>query len=740
MRHHRAIDGTGRYVDDVSRPGQLHLAVVRSNVAHGQVRDIDVADALALPGVVAALRPQDLRPMPHIPIRTAGRPELEPWLQPALADGVVRYVGQPVAAVVAEDAHRAEDAAERVQVAIDPLPAVGAAHEDWEQADVLLELEGRHGPVAEAFARADHVLTQTFRVARRTGAPIETRGVLADWQEGDGVLQTWGPTKFIWFTRAVLAEALGLPEDRVICHRVDVGGMFGTRGEVYPEDLLVAWASRALGRPVKWIEDRREHLLAINQAPEEEHVFELAVSAAGDLLAYRDRVVLDMGAYARPIGSRVPALVIENLPGPYRWEATDVRVTGRLSHKTPVGTVRAPTRIASNFVRERMVDAAADLLGMSPVELRRRNLITPDELPYVRSLDDEERLVYEGGDYPAMMDDLLERADIDGLRDELAERRARGELVGCGVATFLEGSGIGLEEAAAMELAVSGRVRVVTTASEVGQGLDATLREIACARLGLSETVVDVDSGSSFGPPAGRGTYGSRSTVFAGAAVDAACEALLDRLRAAAARRLCVEEAVLAFDGDRVHGPDGSVRWQELAPLRAEATWRSEGPTFGFGMHLAVVSVDADTGLPTVERVIAGYDCGRVIRSAGVVGQLVGGTVQGLGATLMEQLAFAPDGQPQSTSFVEYLLPTCRDVPRVDTVVWQSEGIHGNPLGLRGAGEAGVAGVAAAVGNALADALGGRGPLELPVSPEGLLALADECRVAVVPSIEGASC
>lgn len=726
MRLHPALDGSGHYVDDVDRPGQLHLAVVRSNLAHGTIRGIDPEPALALSGVVRAILPDDLQPMPRIPIRTAWRPELEDWLQPVLAETTVRYVGQPVAAVLAEDPYVAEDAAEQVRVDLEPLPVVASDEPGWEEVQPVLKLDGRHGPVDELFEQADHVLRETFRIARRTGSPIETRGVVAEWQPHDGVLQMWGPTKFIWFTRRVVAQVLELPEDRVICHRVDVGGMFGTRGEVYPEDLLVAWSAQQVGRPVKWIEDRREHLLAINQSAEELHDVEVAVTTDGELLAYRDRVSFDMGAFARPIGSRVPALVIENFPGPYRWRGTQVEVACKPSHKTPTGTVRAPTRIGSNYVRERMVDAAALAVGLHPIEIRRRNLLTQDELPYERALDEHEVLLYEGGDYGALMGELIERAGGDSLLSQVHARRDAGELVGVGISTFLEGSGIGETEVAGLRLEASGRVTVLTTASEVGQGLDETLRRVAARRLGLDPNSVDVDSGSSFGPPGGRGTYGSRSTVFAGSATDAACAKLLDQIAASGAAALGTSADEVEVEPGMVRGAGAQVTWQNLAPLQVEAEFASTGPTFGFGMHMAVARVDADTGAVELERTMVGYDTGRVVRREGVEGQLIGGTVQGLGAALFERLAYGDEAQPQSASFVEYMLPTCADVPRVEAVVWEAESVMGNPLGARGAGEAGAAGAAAAVGNAIAAALGGVGPTELPLSPESVLQLVDQ--------------
>ncbi|MBS1676200.1 MAG: xanthine dehydrogenase family protein molybdopterin-binding subunit [Actinobacteria bacterium] len=741
VRPHPALAGSGRYTDDQSRPDQVYMAVVRSDAAHGRLLGLDVSAALALPGVVRVVVPDDLDPMPHIPIRTASLPELERCLQPVLPLEEIRYVGQPVAAVIAEDPALAEDAAERVRLEVQPLAVTGFEEPGWEETEPLLKMEAEQGQVEESFAVAAHVVRRELRIRRRTGAPIETRGILAEWQATDGVLQLWGPAKFIWFTRGVIAAALGITEDHVICHRVDVGGMFGTRGELYPEDVLAAWAAREVGRPVKWIEDRREHLLAMNQSAEELHRFELAVAADGELLAYRDEVVLDMGAYPRPIGSRIPALVIENLPGPYRWRASEVKVAWRTSNKAPVGTVRAPTRVASNFVREHAIDLAAAAVGLDRLELRRRNLITPAELPFERVLDEHETVRYEGGDYPALMDELFDAVGGPVLDAAVADRRAAGELVGIGLATILEGSGIGQDESAAITLERSGRFRVRTTASEVGQGLDETLRRVAAERLDVPADLVDVESGSSFAPPGGRGTYGSRSTVFAGASVDAACTGLLEELRTKAAAALGGPTGEIRFDREGAKRGRRRIDWVDLGPTEAEGAWSSDGPTFGFGMFVAIARVDRDTGFVTLERMTVAFDCGRAIYPAGVEGQLRGGAVQGISAALLEAVDYGAGGQPQSTSLVEYMLPTCADVPRIDVRIWESGEVTANPLGVRGPGEVGTAGAPAAVASAVADALGGRAPVELPITPEAVLALIDEIGEPTLGQLErGAAC
>jgi CO/xanthine dehydrogenase Mo-binding subunit len=705
FHHPEVVTGLSEYVDDVERPGALAAAIVRSPEAHGRILEIDAAAALAAPGVRAVLTAADLGEVPTIPIRSFPHPWLEAGRQPVLATGRVRYVGEPVAVVVAEDRYLAEDAAEAVVLDIEPLPAVvDLAATDpeplfgAERDNRLCRWEAGDGDVDGAFATAALVVEETFETARHTGVPLETRGLVAEWSDGGQTLEVWGATKFISFTQRSLAAWFGLTPERVLCHHVDVGGMFGVRGELYPEDFLIPWAAQVVGRPVKWIEDRREHLLTINHARGMRITVGLALDAGGRFLGLRSRAIVDMGAYARPIGARVPLLAIEEMPGPYRWGTHSLIAEGQATTKTPVGTVRGPVALECTFARERVIDIAAARLGLDAAEIRRRNLVTPDELPFTRrygfGLHDQH---YDSGDFPAMLDALLARARDAGMYEAREALRAAGVPAGIGLGLFLAHSGLGETEQLTVTL-VDGEVLVYTAAAELGQGLDRLVRLVAAEALGPNPPPVRVVSGSTITAPPSRGTFASRSAIFVGSAVRDACE----RLRAAV-------------------GEGPVVPWAELGPLTVTGEHRDSEFAFGFGGHVALVSVDPEIGEPRIERLIVGYDCGRAIDADGVEGQLIGATVMGIGGTLYEELRYDADGQPQTTTLMDYLVPTLAEVPAIDAVMFEYPAT-GNPLGAKGAGEAGVIAVGAAVANAVADALGRQdGLTRLPLTAERIL-------------------
>jgi carbon-monoxide dehydrogenase large subunit len=724
--HPEVVTGRSEYVDDVHRPNALAAAIVRSPEAHARILAVDASAALASAGVRAVLTAADLQPVPFIPIRSFPHPWLEARRQPVLATDRVRYVGEPVAVVVADDPYLAEDAAEAVMLDLEPLPAVI----DPDAPDPaplfgpgldnrLCHWEAGDGNVDAACAAAALVVEETFETGRHTGVPMETRGLVAEWSDDGRTLEVWGATKFISFTQRALADWFGVELDRVLCHHVDVGGMFGVRGELYPEDFLIPWAAQAVGRPVKWIEDRREHLLAINHARGMRVTVSLAVDGDGRFLALRSRAVVDMGAYARPIGARIPLLAIEEMPGPYRYGAHALIGEGRATTKTPVGTVRAPVALECTFARERVIDIAAVRLGLDAAEIRRRNLVTPDELPFTRryghGLHDQH---YDSGDFPAMLDGLLARAAQAGLPAARDALRATGVPAGIGLGLFLAHSGLGESEQLMVTL-VDGELLVYTGAAEMGQGLDRLIRLVAADSWGEGLPPVRVVSGSTIAAPPSRGTFASRSAIFVGSAVRDACQKLLDAAAAGAAQRLGAP-VVRTPDGFRDDGGN-SVGWNELGPLTARGEHRDPEFAFGFGGHVALVSLDVETGEPRIERLIVGYDCGRAIDPAGVEGQLVGAAVMGIGGTLYEELRYDEYGQPLSTTFMDYLVPTLAEVPAIDTVVFEYPAT-GNPLGAKGAGEAGVIGVGAAVANALADALGRPdGLTQLPLTAERIL-------------------
>jgi len=700
--HPELVTGEGHFVGDVHLPDALTAVVVRSIEAHGRLLAVETAAARRVRGVRAVLTAADLPHPAVIPIRSFEQPGMTAAAQPVLAGARVRYVGEPVAVVVADDPHVAEDAAELVGVEVDPLPPViepvpdaGEPLFDGLEGNRLCRWETAQGDVARVLERATVVVEEEFRTGRHTGLPLETRGLVAAWSGSGRRLELWGPTKFLSFNREVVSGWFDIPAGDVVVRRVGVGGMFGVRGEIYPEDFLVPWAAQVTGRPVRWVEDRREHFVATNHAPELRYAVRIGLDGDGRLLGLGADIALDMGAYARGNGSRLALLAIEELVGPYLWEATSIVASGWATNKTPVGSVRAPVALESTFARERAIDIAASRLGLDPAEVRRRSLVPRKAMPFTRRFGgDAHDLVYADGDFPSFYERLLRVSRFDELRAARDRRRSTGELVGIGTALFVAHSGLGGEER--VEVAPrDGRIVVSTAASEVGQGLDRLIRLVVSESLGIPGRLVDVASGEHGGTSWTAGTYSSRLAIFVGNAVRDGCE----RLAAAAA------EAGLA--------------WEDLEGLSVTGTHRDAEPTFGFGGNVALVSVDPAGAAAEVEELTLVCDCGRALDPPSVRGQLCGGTAHGLGVTLLEELRYDETGQPLSVSFMDYLVPTATDMPPAVRIELLDGWATTNPLGVKGAGEAGVVGVGAAVANAVADALGPTGThvTRLPLTP-----------------------
>lgn len=723
--HGPLLLGRGGYVGDVHRDGQLSLAVVRSVEAHGTIRRIEAEDAKKVPGVHAVLTAADLpRPL-YLPLRTQDHPEYLRFLEPVLADDKVRYVGQPVAVVVADSAHLAEDAAELVDVDVEPADATTSA---WEPGieplwggvpdNITATIHADDGNIDDVFARADVIVRADLRVGRDTGMPMETRGLVAEWFD-DGRLHLWGPTKIVQFVRRTIADFFEIAHDAVVCHHVAVGGMFGPRGELYPEDFLVPWAAAVLKRPVKWVEDRHEHFLSINHSREQHHQAEVAATTDGRLLGLRADIWIDMGAYIHPVAWRVPEGTVEHLPGPYPWEAVSIRCRAACTNKTPAGTMRGPTNYETTFVRERLLDLVADRLGLDPVEVRRKNLIPAGALPYEQALGPElPPVTYDSGDFTQVFDGLLERSHLADIRADLANRRSNGELVGLGVACFLGHSGLGVDETVRLDLLPGGRFRVATSASETGQNLASMVSRMVERGLGIREVPVEVVTGDTDTHDGGRGTFSSRSTMLVGSAVLEGCHRLRQAAIDKAAALLDRSAVDLTITCNGVECPAGSVTWSDIAPLTVDGYHRMPAPTYGFGAHLAIAAIDAATAELHVERLGVAFDCGTIIDPAGANAQLEGATAQGLAGAAFAELPFDPTGQPMATSFMDYLVPTAAEVPPIEVYPFELPGTTGNPLGAKGVGEAGIIGVGAAVANAVSDALANAGAVDsLPVKP-----------------------
>jgi carbon-monoxide dehydrogenase large subunit/6-hydroxypseudooxynicotine dehydrogenase subunit gamma len=742
----RLLRGLGRFGADFSARGQLWARVVRSPEAHGRLRTVDVSRARQAAGVAAAVTAADLPGRPRIPVRLAVQDiDLSRYLQPVLADGVVRYVGEPLAVLVAEDPYLAEDAAELVDIDIEPCPAVldarAAAGPDspllHPGGNVAAEFTLGFGDVAAAFATAARVVQVEVAIGRHAAVPLEPRTLLADVDPVTGALAIFGMTKVPVFNRDLLAGLLGMDETLIHVHAVDAGGGFGARGEFYPEDFLVPWLARTLRRPVKWVEDRAEHLVAVNHSRQQAHRLAAAFDAGGRITGLRAHVVHDNGAYCRTHGIIVPELTLAMLPGPYRVPAYRGRVQVVLTSKTPCGTYRAPGRFEGSVAREQLLDVAADELGIDRVELRRRNLLQPDELPCQRPMSTlGEDVVLDAGDYPALLAAAGAEADRLGYPAEVARGRQAGRRRGLGVAAFLEKSGLGPQETADVVVSGTGAVHVYSGGTSLGQGIETVLAQIAADALDIDPAAVSVVNGDTALQPFGGGSWASRSTVVAGSAVHAAAGAVRDRAIEVAARMLEAAPADLVCAGGAVsvRGDPGSVvtlgeiaaatgaasQWLrpgEPAGLSARRRFEVTHMTYPYGVHIAVVDVDPGTGGVQVLRYLVAYEVGRAVNPALVEGQLRGGAAQGIGGALLEEFCYDEAGQPQSATFMDYRIPTAAEVPPIDVLVTQDSPAPGNPLGVRGAGEGGVSAAGAAVASAVRDALGLAGSVaQLPLT------------------------
>jgi carbon-monoxide dehydrogenase large subunit len=737
------VRGEGCFAADVNFPRQLHMRVVRTERAHGLLRGIETEAARAMPGVVAVWTAADIADMPPIPFRATKLRGLEPYCQPVMARDRVRYVGEPVAVVFAEDAYLAEDAAELVVADIEELPVLlDAAAAPGEFAPGLgtepAVVRKGYGNVDAAFHAAHAVVELTLSVGRHSGVPLETRGAIARYDAAHDVLELHGTAKKQHWNRDEIARLLGRSPAGVHLFEGHVGGGFGVRGELYPEDLLVCAAALRLRRPVKWIEDRREHFLATNHSRQQHHRIRAAVDAQGRLLAIDDVFFHDQGAYVRTHGARVADLAAGMLPGPYRLPAYRVAGHFRLTNKTPAATYRAPGRYETTFVRERLMDAIAARLGLSPVEVRRRNLISTAEMPHARPLDAlGTDIVLDSGDYAGLLDKALQRFGWDSLQNELAARRATGESVGAGIAFFVEKSGLGPSDGVRVSVDATGGVELVSGASSVGQGVETALAQICAEALGVDYQRIRVVRGRTDRIEFGNGAHASRVTVMSGSATWKAALAVRDMALTMAAELLQLPAAILTIrDGQvmradgatgpvmplgdlaRQMGPNSPLMRGRTPGLTAERWFWSDHMTYPYGVHLALLRLDRDTGAVIVERYLVANDIGRAVNPMLVEGQIVGGFAQGLGGALFEEFRYDDQGQPLSTTFADYLIPTIAEMPAVDVLIAEDAPSPLNPLGVKGAGEGGTNAVGAAIAAAVDDALGRSGAVtKLPILP-----------------------
>jgi aerobic carbon-monoxide dehydrogenase large subunit len=738
----RFLRGEGRFVDDLAIPGMLHAAFLRSPHAHAVIKSMRTAAAAAAPGVVRVLTFAAVeRWMKPLPLFGAAPPglaavvkfEVRQAPQWALCRERARHVGEIVAMVVADSPERAEDAVELIEVDWEQLPPVvdmlhaadagsPLVHPEW-GTNVGIGFTHSIGDADGAFTRADAVVSETFHIQRYVGMPLECRGVVAAWDRRDGTLTTWNSTQVSHFVQQGLMTALGLPPHKIRVIAPDLGGGFGTKASGYPEDALVPIAALALGRPIKWIESRREHMSGAAHARHQVHAISLAATRDGAILGVRDRIWLDLGAY-NVWGVVLPYNTVAHLIGPHRIKNMRVDVQAVVTNKTPNAPYRGAGRPETVFAMDRIVDCLARELGMDPAELRRRNYIRPDELPYDFGMPyrDGNPLVYDSGDFPAALEQALAAAGYREFRAEQARLRPRGVYRGVGISGYVEGTAIGPFEGATVKLDLAGRVIVATGAVSSGQGHETSFAQIAADALGVPLDWVTVVGGDTAAVPFGVGTFASRSAVTAGSSIADACREVRTKVVRAASVLLEAGPDDIEIDDGRVfvRGSPGSgvdlarvvqasiptfARPGVASPdFEASAYHHVPTVTYASAVHVAQVEVDVGTGGVRLLRYVVAHDCGRVINPTIVEGQVHGGVAQGVGGALFEEMVYDETGQLLTGSLMDYAVPKADDLPLIETVHLEYPSPR-NPLGVKGLGEGGAISPPAAIANAIEDAL-----------------------------------
>jgi len=730
----RLLKGEGQYVADLARDGMLHAAMVRSPIPHGFLKEVDFTNASRMPGVHAVITAADIERtlgrLPKIPMRQDAVDTVVPFFQPVIAKDKVRYVGEPVAVVVADTAAQAQDAADAVALDIEPLPVVADADAaegpvrlfESESTNCALLLAGVKGDVEAAFANAPYTRKERFKVHRHTAVPMETRGSMAQWDGSGKQLTVWGATKAPFLCRRILAPLFGMPEADIRMVEGDTGGSFGVRGEFYPDDFLIPFAGRHVGRAVKWIETRSEHFISCNHSREADCEIEIACTREGRILGLRARARTDIGAYVRTNGVTPSRNMAQVSTGPYRIPNVRFEVAMMLTNKTPVGTYRAPGRFETDFFRERLLDIAARELGIDRVEFRRRNLVAQGEMPYpLPTLEPMgAKTECDSGNYRSTLERCLQEfgwTEKERLNGTLVDGRYHGLGIGC----YIEGGASGPREGARLVLNSDASFTVYTGSSANGQGLETVFSQIAADGLGVPmNRIRHVFHGSTEYVKEGFGAFASRSIVMGGSAIVLVAKDLNYRIRAEAAKRLGCNEEDVRLEEDHAHAPNkGKIYLGELAGLSAEGSFANSKRTYSYGTHCAHIAVDAATGTIEVLDYVGVEDVGRIVNPETLHGQGYGAIVQGLSAVLHENLVYDGEGQLLSGSFADYSLPVARDFPHMHLVALEECPSPLNPLGAKGAGEGGIIPTGGVIANALAAALSSLGvePRELPLTP-----------------------
>ncbi|MBZ5579877.1 MAG: xanthine dehydrogenase family protein molybdopterin-binding subunit [Acidobacteriia bacterium] len=753
----RLITGTATYLDDLKLPGMHHACVVRSPHAAARIKNINVKPALELPGVVAVFTGADVKEVGPVPC-AAGLPGLRVPHHHILAQDRVYLVGHPVAVVVATDRYIAADAADLVEVDYQELPAVAdpekalapgapAVHPQWPD-NVAFTFHQEGGDTAKAFQDAEVVVKQRITSQRLIPTAMETRGVVADWKAGEKSMTLWSSTQVPHLLRTLLAGMLGMPENRLRVITPEVGGAFGSKLNVYAEEALMAFISMRIGKPVKWVESRRENFLCTIHGRGHVDYFELAAMRDGTILGMKLKLIQDLGAFLQLLTPAIPTLSVLMMPGLYKFKNISADIVGAFTNCTPTDAYRGAGRPEATHGIERMVDILAAELKMDPAQIRLKNFVDNDAFPFVTATG----LAYDSGNYALPLNTALAEVDYASLRREQQQARQQGKLMGVGISAYGEICAIGPSpatpaggwESATVKIEPSGKVTVLTGTSPHGQGEETTFAQITADELGVDIDDVLVIHGDTSIVQYGIGTFGSRNTAIGGTALYYALQELKTKIKKFGAVLLDVDEVTLV-GGVCVDEKSGrSVSFNQVAAaayralklppntepgLVATHFWEPPNFTFPFGAHIVVTDVDRETGQVSVRRYVAVDDCGKIINPLIVAGQVHGGVAQGLGQALWEQAVYADNGQLLSGELTDYALPRAHMMPWIESSHTITPSPV-NPLGVKGVGEAGTIGCSPAVVNSVVDALSPLGVrhIDMPLTPEKIWKLIQEGR------------
>jgi len=760
----RLLTGEGQFVADIKLSGMLHAVFVRSQVAHGRIRSVDLSAALAAPGVVYAIAGPDLAkvltPVPDaqlaLPKKWTTRVQhkfLNPQ-QPLLAHDKVRHVGEAIAVIIAESRYQGEDAAELVMVDIDGIDAVvdpqaGIAdgspvlHEQY-GTNLIGDFTVSKGNVEAALKSAPHRLKRRFHHHRYGALPMECRGVVSAYDKRSDTITIWSSCQVVHWLRREASTVLDMPEARIRSVALDVGGGFGVKGHVYPEDLLIPYLAREIGRPIKWVEDRHEHLMSACHSRDQIHEVDVGFDDDGRLLAFNDEFYVDCGAW-NPIGSGIAYNTAVHLPGPYKFDHFSVRSRIVATNKVPNAPYRGAGRPEATFAMERMMDLIARELNLDPAEVRFRNMVPAAEMPYSLGLPyrDGEPIVYDSGDYPESLRLALDGiGGLEAFRERQRAARAEGRYLGLGIGCYVEGTGVGPFEGATIRIDPTGKVYLAGGACPQGQGMETIFSQIVADAWKVNPKDVVVSLADTSSISIGFGTIASRSTVTLSGAIHGASDSLRKKVFAIAAHMLeCSTEdlelrngavGLLGVPGKEISlasiakaarpGWDNNRPAGMAAGLEETAYFEPPTVTWAYATHAAIVEIDAALGRLEIQKYVIVHDCGTVVNPMLVDGQIHGGFVQGLGGAVLEEFNYDSEGQLLAGSFMDYLCPGASDVPHVDLIHMHFPSPL-NPLGVKGVGEGSAIAPPVVIANAVSDAFSERGVEfnDTPVRPEQIV-------------------